>query len=405
MLSFVYRCLVRSGLQRASVASRWLQLRADLQIKKVLYFRAVKRLYRELYKRDQKNPSKALPYTTRKPPSSRPHHPILSHVPTTLRPPTPRIRRLPPPPLPPLPRAQTAPTPLSPPLPPAQPHNQTRRIIALDPHLGRKRHHILSPLFRRARLLDHIHHLLIAQGATDAIADQDQKATLGGRQLGAADLGLGAHAEALAGHVAEGARVGQAGHALFAKGVGDEGGGVAAQTGGLERGAGVVVCGEGEGGAGGGVAEQDAGVADVGGEEGAGGGGVPEGGWGWGGDESEGAGGAAFEAGGAADAGGDRGGVRGRAEEVERVERGVVADGVGVRGGFARLGGDEVEVGVQEGVGEDGGDGGGRGEGWGAEAEEVAADGFAPGLKEGGLQVGGALGVGPLGEGRGARWW
>ncbi len=57
-----------------------------------------------------------------------------------------------------------------------------------------------------------------------------------------ADLGFGGDAHALGAHVAEGAGVGEAGHALLAEGVSDEGGGPAAETLAFGWGGGVVVC-------------------------------------------------------------------------------------------------------------------------------------------------------------------
>ena len=57
-----------------------------------------------------------------------------------------------------------------------------------------------------------------------------------------ADLRFGGHAHAFGAHVAESAGVGETGHAFFAEGVGDEGGGPAAETGAFAGGGGVVVC-------------------------------------------------------------------------------------------------------------------------------------------------------------------
>lgn len=92
------------------------------------------------------------------------------------------------------------------------------------------------------------------------------------------DLGLGGYAKTLLRNVAEGPGVCEDAETLLAERVGDEGGGVAAQTTGLGGAGGVVVCGHGHGETGQGGAEQDAGVAEVGGDEGRGGGRVPEGG-------------------------------------------------------------------------------------------------------------------------------
>lgn len=50
------------------------------------------------------------------------------------------------------------------------------------------------------------------------------------------ELGLGGDADAFGAHVAKSARVGEAGDALFAEGVGDEGGSVAPEAGRLDGG-------------------------------------------------------------------------------------------------------------------------------------------------------------------------
>lgn len=127
-------------------------------------------------------------------------------------------------------------------------------------------------------------------------------------------------------NVAEGPGVCEDAETLFAERVGDEGGGVAAQTTGLGGAGGVVVCGHGHGETSEGGAEQDAGVAEVGGDEGRGGGRVPEGG---------GAPGVGVSWG-----GGGRGG-EGEKRRGRRKEEGKGKEGVKVRGGRGGRGGGE----------------------------------------------------------------
>lgn len=266
--------------------------------------------------------------------------------------PPPHLSRLPAPPLPPLPRAHPPPATLAPTLPPPKPHNKRGGIIALAADLRREGDDRPGAFLGGAALLDKIDDLLVGDAAADAIADHDHEGVFAGGERGGSDFGLGGDAHAFGGHVAEGAGVGEAGHAFFAEGVGDEGGGVAAEAGGFGGVGGVVVCCQGEGGAGGGGGEEDAGVAAVGGGEGGGGGRVPEGGGGWGGDEGDGGGGAALEGVVGGCWGGWCGGeMGGGVEGVVCVEGAVGRDRVGGGGGEAELCEEEGEVGLEEGVG------------------------------------------------------
>lgn len=186
-------------------------------------------------------------------------------------PPTPpRIHRLIPPKRPLLLCPQTPAPTLTPPLPPAQPNHQRRRVIRAPAlpgtHLHGEFHQRLARLGRRARFLDDIHDFLVVEVPAHAVGAENGEGVVGGGERGGGDLRLGADADAFAADVAEGAGVGEAEHALFAEGVGDEACGVAAEAAGFDGRGGVVVCCEGKGFAVRGAAEEDAGVAYVGGD-------------------------------------------------------------------------------------------------------------------------------------------
>lgn len=133
----------------------------------------------------------------------------------------------------------------TPPLPSTQPHNQRRSIIPTLTRLNSKLDHILRSLRRRLRLLDHIHDLLVLQVTAHAIRhEHDEGVALvptDGRKLGPDELRFCGDANAFAGDVAEGARVGEAEHAFFAEGVCDESTGISSQACAFDGGAGVVV--------------------------------------------------------------------------------------------------------------------------------------------------------------------
>lgn len=152
-------------------------------------------------------------------------------------------------------------------LPPSQAHHDRRRVIALGRDLLRKLDQLARGLVGRFALLDNVANLLVRQRGAHAVADEHHEGEFGGLELAPRDLGLGGYAETLLRDVAEGTCVCEHPETLLAERVGDEGGGVAAQTTGLGGAGRVVVCGHGHGETGRGGAEQDACVAEVRGDE------------------------------------------------------------------------------------------------------------------------------------------